>query len=89
MRTFLLIIGLWIGFFLYACNKDDPQGYGKEEFCNCGIISEDSIHSPTQTYLFIVENECSGNEKTFIVDQLIYSAYYKGDRICINDQKPW
>jgi hypothetical protein len=89
MRTFLLIILIWIGFFLYACTKDEPQGYGEEQFCNCGIICQDSIHSQSQTYFFIVENECSGNEKAFIVDQLIYSAYYEGQRICINDQKPW
>ena len=74
---------------MYACNKNQPQGYGKEDFCNCGMLREDSIHTASQTYLFIIENECSGNEKTFIVDPLIYSAYYKGDRICVNDQSPW
>jgi hypothetical protein len=89
MKTFLLIIAMWIAFFIYACNKDNPQGYGEEDFCNCGMVREDSIHTASQSYLLIVENECSGNQKTFIVDPLIYSAYYKGDRICINNQEPW
>lgn len=89
MKTFLVIIAMWTAFFVYACNGDEPQGYGEEEYCNCGMVREDSVITASQTYLLIVENECSGNEKTFIVDQLIYSAYYKGDRICINDQSPW
>lgn len=89
MKTFFIIITMWTAFFVFSCNKDEPQGYGEEEFCNCGIICEDSIHSQTQTYFFIVENECSGNSKTFIVDPLVYSAYFQGDRICINDQSAW
>jgi hypothetical protein len=89
MKTFLIVLSVWVLFFIYACNKDKPQGYGKEEFCNCGVILQDSIHTASQTYLFIVENECSGESKTFIVDPLVYSAYYPGDRICVNDESPW
>ena len=80
---------MWSCFFIYACNKNEPAGYGKEEFCNCGIVREDSIHTASAHYMLIVQNECSGNEKTFIVDHLVYGAYYKGDRICINEQEQW
>ncbi len=89
MKKFLLIIAMWIAFFFYACNGENPQGYGKEDFCNCGIVRQDSIHSTSQSYLLIVENECSANLKTFIVDQIVYNKFYVGDRICINDQAPW
>jgi hypothetical protein len=89
MNTFLTVVAVWVAFFLFACKKDEPQGYGEEGYCNCGVVVEDSIHTATTTYLLIVENECSGNERNFIVDPLIYSAYYKGDRICINNQSPW
>ena len=89
MKTFLLIVAMWTCFFVYACNKDQPKGYGKEEYCNCGIVCSDSIATAQGLYLLSVENECSGNEKLFIVDQLVYNAYFVGDRICINDEQPW
>ena len=89
MKTFLIVVCVYVAFYMYACGKDEPQGYGNEEYCNCGVVVEDSIHTASQTYLLIVENECSGNQKNFIVDPLIYSAYSIGDRICINNQSPW
>ena len=38
MKTFLIVISVWAAFFLYACNRDQPQGYGEEEYCNCGMV---------------------------------------------------
>jgi hypothetical protein len=89
LKTFLFLFGIYAMSFMYSCSANDPQGYGEEDFCNCGLIVTDSVHESTHSYLFIVENECSGNEKTFIVDALVHSAYYEGERICINDQQPW
>lgn len=90
MRTCLGIILMWTAFFVYACrDKDDPQGYGEDQGCNCGTICEDGIDSAYNCNYFLVENECSGNIKKFCVDPLVWSAYYEGDRICINDQSPW
>jgi hypothetical protein len=89
MKKVLLIIAMWTAFFVYACDKDEPQGYGEDQGCNCGIICEDGIDSANQCYWFIVENDCSGASKTFCVDQLVWSAYSVGERICINEQSPW
>lgn len=89
LKTCLLIILMWIAFFVYACNRDEPQGYGKDEGCNCGTICDDGVDSANQCYWLLVENECSGSQKKFCVDQLVWNSYKQGDRICINDQSPW
>ena len=88
MKTFLIVLTAWVMFFVYAC-RDEPQGYGQEEGCNCGIVCEDGIDIQYDCYWLLVENECSGSQKKFCVDQLIWNSYHAGDRICINDQKPW
>lgn len=89
MKTFFIIFAAWGLFFLYSCNKNEPQGYGQEEFCNCGVVCEDGIDSKNNCYWLLVENECSGSKKKFCVDQLVWSAYFKGERICINQESPW
>lgn len=89
MKTFLIVISVWIGFFIYACTKDNPKGYGEDQGCNCGIICEDGVDTANQCYWFLVENECSGTSKKFCVDKLVWSAYQQGERICINDESPW
>lgn len=88
MKTFLIVVSVWIAFFVFAC-KDEPQGYGEDQGCNCGIVCEDGIDSVNQCYWLLVENECSGNKKKFCVDQLVWQSYSDGDRICINDESPW
>jgi len=89
MKKVLIIIAIWVGFFVYACQKDEPQGYGEDQGCNCGIVCEYGIDSFNQCYWLLIENECSSNQKKFCVDQLVWSAYNEGDRICINDESPW
>ena len=88
MKTFLIVLAVWSTYFFFACNKE-PQGYGQDEGCNCGIICEDGIDTPTQCHWLLVENDCSGNTKRFCVDPLVWSAYPVGDRICINNQSAW
>jgi hypothetical protein len=89
MKTLLAIMLMWTVFFVYACDKDEPQGYGEETYCNCGIVCEYGVDSENQCYWLLIENECSGSTKKFCVDQFVWSAYSQGDRICINDQSPW
>lgn len=89
MKKLLLILAMWTAFFVYACNKDEPQGYGEDQGCNCGTICEYGVDSANQCYWLLIENDCSGVAKRFCVDQLVWSAYQVGERICINDESPW
>jgi predicted small secreted protein len=89
LKLLLAIILLWVAFVAYACNKDSPQGYGQDNGCNCGTIVDDDVDSATQCYWLLIENDCSGNQKRFCVDPLVWSAYPVGDRICINNINNW
>lgn len=89
MKTFFGVLLMWVVVIGYlGCGKE-PQGYGEDQGCNCGTICEDGIDSANNCNWLLVENECSGATKRFCVDELVWSAYKEGDRICINDESPW
>lgn len=83
------IILMWIAVLSYLGCKKEPQGYGDDQGCNCGTVCEDGIDAAYNCHWLMVENDCSGAQKRFCVDPLVWSAYHVGDRICINDQSPW
>lgn len=85
----VLIISMWICFCIYACQKDDPIGYGKDNGCNCGIVIDEGIISQTQCYWLKLKNECTNNEKTFCLDSFVWQSYSVGDKVCINDISSW
>lgn len=89
MKTFLIVLTAWTIFFIYACNKNDKQQYGREEGCNCGMVCEDGIDLKSNSYWLLVENECTGSQKRFSVDKVIWGLHHQGDRICINNALPW
>ncbi len=85
----VIIISMWICFCIYACQKDDPIGYGKDNGCNCGIITEEGINSKKQDYWIKVKNESTNNEKVFSLNSDVWQKYSVGDKFCINNISYW
>ncbi len=83
MKKLMLTIGLAaitaIGMF--GCQKE----------CNstCGTIANDGIDLNSNCYWLEIRNNCSGNKKTFCVDQDIWMESFPGERFCITNTTPW
>lgn len=69
----LIIISL----LFVSCKKEDP--------CNCGQIVSDNASD----YSVTIQNECSGNLKTFILAPSDWATAYVGTNYCITNSKKW
>lgn len=59
----------------------------KETFmdCNCGLVISDNV----QDYSVVIRNDCSDNEKTFILAPGDWMNAYVGSNYCINNVTSW
>jgi len=76
MEKVIVIIAL---LFLASCSKEDSQP------CNCGKILSDDPND----YSVVIRNECSGNEKKFVLTPGDWMTAYVGTDICISNQSKW
>jgi hypothetical protein len=53
--------------------------------CNCGLVLSDDISN----YSVVIRNDCSGNEKTFILSPGDWMNAYVGSDYCINNVASW
>ena len=60
-------------------------GCEKEKPCNCGTIVSDSA----MDYSVTIENECTGNQKKFQLDQSNWYTANIGDYYCITNSPKW
>jgi hypothetical protein len=79
MKKLIMIMILTIG--LVGCNKEENKP------CNCGTILNDGISG--NCYWLEIENDCSGNRKTFCFDQSVWMNAYVGDNFCVTNQTQW
>ncbi len=68
--------------FLVSCKKE-------EENCNCGRITNDGVDIATNCYWIEIENDCSGNRKTFCIDQDKWWDANAGEDFCITNVSSW
>lgn len=63
----------------------------KEEFCNCGTITNDQINTTANglQYTLSIENSCSGNTKTFVFDQQTWYNNQVGSEFCVYNVDSW
>jgi hypothetical protein len=63
----------------------------KEEFCNCGTITNDNVNSTPNglVYTLSIKNSCSGNTQTFIFDQQTWFDNQVGDDFCVYNVDSW
>jgi hypothetical protein len=79
MKKLILIFCLLIS--ILACKKEEI----KKENCNCGRILSDDVTN----YSIKVRNNCTGNEKTFILQEGDWMNAYVGSDICLTNEPTW
>ena len=67
--------------FTMSCEKEE------ELACNCGTIANDGIENGC--YWLEIRNFCSGNKKTFCVDQDVWMDAPVGTDFCITNSGSW
>jgi uncharacterized lipoprotein NlpE involved in copper resistance len=66
---------------LISCDKKAEQPAP----CNCGLVQSDNV----QDYSVVIQNECSGNNKTFVLQQGDWMNAHVGTRYCITNSGQW
>jgi hypothetical protein len=64
---------------LTSCNKENYMD------CNCGLVISDNV----QDYSVVIRNDCSDNEKTFILAPGDWMNAYVGSNYCISNVTSW
>ena len=62
-----------------SCKKKE------EPPCNCGIVQSDNV----QNYSVVIKNECTDNNKTFVLSQADWMNAHVGSRYCITNSGKW
>jgi len=71
------IIGLAIILSIASCKKVEP--------CNCGTVISDRVSD----YSVVIKNNCSDNERRFILDPSDWVNAFVGESFCITDVTSW
>lgn len=75
MKKLILIC---LVFFLVSCEKETVP-------CNCGLILDDNV----QNYSVLIRNDCSKNEKWWILSPGDWQHAHPGDNYCITNVDTW
>ena len=75
MKNIIIALALILSFT--SCEKDEP--------CNCGLIISDEVSD----YSVIIRNDCSGNEKKWVLSPGDWMTAYVGSDYCITNTDSW
>jgi hypothetical protein len=64
---------------LASCKKEEDKP------CNCGIVQSDNVAN----YSVVIKNECTGNNKEFILQQADWMNAHVGSSYCITNTTKW
>lgn len=78
-KTILLIAIVTLGI---SCKKDNPT---PNKVCNCGLVESDDVTN----YSVVIKNSCSGNNKTFYLQEGDWMNAYVGSNYCITNVTSW
>lgn len=76
MKKVILLISTII---IVSCKKEEDKP------CNCGLIQSDNV----QNYTVVIQNECSGNNKEFTLQQGDWMNAHVGSNYCITNASKW
>ena len=62
-----------------SCKKKEDQP------CNCGLVQSDNV----QDYSVVIQNECTGNNKTFTLSPGDWMNAHPGSKYCITNSSKW
>lgn len=74
-----VILSIAVVALISSCKKKE------DEPCNCGIVQSDNV----QDYSVVIRNECSSNNKTFVLSQGDWMNAHVGSRYCITNASKW
>lgn len=75
-----IILAISVVALISSCKKKE-----EEKPCNCGIIQSDNV----QDYSVVIQNECSGNNKTFTLSPSDWMDAHVGSNYCITNSGKW
>lgn len=74
-KVMMLAVGVLV---FTSCKKED-------EVCNCGTVISDDV----ATYTVVIKNDCSGNQKEFILSSGDWMNAHPGESFCITNVDSW
>ena len=74
------VIIIAVAALISSCSKKE-----KNQPCNCGVIQSDKV----QNYSVVIQNECSGNNKTFTLSEGDWMNAHPGTKYCITNSGKW
>jgi hypothetical protein len=76
-----VVIFIMLAISIVSCTKEEDKP------CNCGTILNDGING--SCYWLEIENDCTGNRKSFCFDQSVWMSSYVGSNFCVSNQPQW
>ena len=74
-----IVLAIAVVALISSCKKE------KEGPCNCGIVQSDNV----QNYSVVIKNECSSNNKEFVLNAGDWMNAHVGSRYCITNASKW
>jgi hypothetical protein len=75
-----IVLAIAVVALLGSCKKKEDEGP-----CNCGIVQSDNV----QDYSVVIQNECSGSNKTFTLSAGDWMNAHVGSKYCITNSGKW
>jgi hypothetical protein len=75
-----VILTIAVAALISSCKKKESN-----EPCNCGIVQSDNV----QNYSVVIKNECSSNNKEFVLSSGDWMNAHVGTRYCITNVSKW
>ena len=75
-----IVLAIAVVALISSCKKEKDEGP-----CNCGIVQSDNV----QNYSVVIKNECSNNNKTFVLAPGDWMNAHVGSRYCITNSGKW
>ena len=76
MKKLILLVSIVT---VVSCKKE------KDKPCNCGVVQSDNV----QNYSVVIQNECTGNNKEFTLQQGDWMNAHVGSNYCITNASKW
>jgi hypothetical protein len=75
-----VILSIAVVALVSSCKKKE-----EDKPCNCGVVQSDNV----QNYSVVIQNECTGNNKEFTLNQTDWMKAYVGSNYCITNASKW
>jgi hypothetical protein len=75
-----IVMSIAIVALISSCKKKEEEGP-----CNCGLVQSDNVAD----YSVVIQNECSGNNKTFTLTPGDWMNAHPGSKFCITNSTKW